>query len=152
MENRSLKERFEVLLVPERELSIKLIFDNIRNYLLCAALFGVSLWFERGSPGMPRSPNPSSTRTFEDTGYWAFATLGITLVLLNLLQTFQLLGRGLVWCRELVDELDVKGPSSFFIAVALLWGPLFFALWFLMIVVPLFLLWFGYTTLSGKAF
>jgi len=35
---------------PEKELSAKLVFDNIRNYLIAATFFALATWLERGAP------------------------------------------------------------------------------------------------------
>jgi hypothetical protein len=39
--------------LPEAELSLKVVFDNVRNYLICGALLGMALWFRSGKATAP---------------------------------------------------------------------------------------------------
>ena len=48
-ENRGAFDRF---LVPESEASLKIVFDNVRNYVICAALFGIAFY-----PAKPTAEN-----------------------------------------------------------------------------------------------
>jgi hypothetical protein len=49
----SIADHFERFLVPEAEISLKVIFDNVRNYLICGALLGMALWLQSGKAIAP---------------------------------------------------------------------------------------------------
>jgi hypothetical protein len=39
-----------IFLVPKKELSAKLVFDNVRNYLIAATFFAMANWLRVGAP------------------------------------------------------------------------------------------------------
>ncbi len=79
--------------LPEAHLSVKVLFDNVRNYAICGAFLAFAILLDRGTLGAPR---------FAEGPYWellvrsmpAISTiLAITLFLLNVVQSVLILFR-----------------------------------------------------------
>jgi hypothetical protein len=81
-------------LVPEPNLSAKLIFDNVRNYLVVGAFFAVSNWLQSGGIAM-ENPffNPKFGGQHSLIHSWVFWS-AVALFSLNLLQSLELGRRG----------------------------------------------------------
>ena len=70
-----------------KPLSLKGIFDVVRNYFLCAALFGVSRWLDAGAPGLfsPGIEGKAGNAVFLQVLSWSFFLLAFFLTALNCL-------------------------------------------------------------------
>lgn len=82
-------------LLPEKELSLKLVFDNLRNYAIVGLLFGLAQWVQGGVTS-------GTARRFQtfipvDNNFLGLVILALAavLLLLNCLQTNELMGRSL---------------------------------------------------------
>lgn len=79
---------FARFVLPEREVSLKLVFDNIRNYLICGALLGMILWFASGKASAPplifNGPPKDGWLLLK----WFTTALFAVLYLLNLYQSY----------------------------------------------------------------
>lgn len=86
--------RFAAFLVPEKELSAKLVFDNIRNYLICAAFLALTNWLQRGAANVPSAV--VDRKFLEHLQPFAVLSLaaGTVLLVLNALQPMKLVRRG----------------------------------------------------------
>jgi hypothetical protein len=85
--------RTESMFFLEREKpTLKDIFDNTRNYLICATVFAVGVWFRRGAKGFlpPVTEDPASYYLGQLVGT-AFIVVATILTLLNMVQTFFML-------------------------------------------------------------
>jgi heme exporter protein D len=81
---------FKRFLLPEKEVSLKLVFDNFRNYAIIGALGAMAHWFQSG-----KANTPSAFFRAPPMGGWepyAWLCLGIAAVLfiLNLLQSYHI--------------------------------------------------------------
>lgn len=103
---------FKRFLLPEKELSLKLIFDNLRNYAIIGVLFGLAHWVQGGvTSGTARGFQkliPVDNKVLA----WVILALAAVLFLLNGLQTTELMGRSLdsFWDRG-VTQLAWKGRT-----------------------------------------
>lgn len=85
-----LRSALDEFLVPERELSLKLLFDNVRNYLIVAAFLAASAWLSKGAPNIPPyAVGPRFDAIAPAIGV-AVASIGAILALLNLAQSVRL--------------------------------------------------------------
>lgn len=84
-------------LVPESHLSLKLYFDNVRNFGICGALGAAGTWMWNG-PGGVLASMPGKTTTAVAVGVWVFAA---ALFVLNLLQANVLLAEARIALRHL---------------------------------------------------
>ena len=82
-------------LVPEAELSLKLIFDNLRNYVIGASLLALGSWFQRGAPGLPGFASGSKFSDLQTPLAFLSYLVGALLLILNLWQTFDLFWRSI---------------------------------------------------------
>jgi hypothetical protein len=90
---------------------LKSVFDNVRNYAICATLFGVSAWFKRGAyyeivPGASRS---YFSEMFMPS---TFLIAGIILTLLNAVQTYVLMGPVISRLADLLEDLEKKATGE----------------------------------------
>ncbi len=49
----SVGENFRRFVLPESQLSLKLVFDNVRNYFITGAFLAMTLWFQSGKAVPP---------------------------------------------------------------------------------------------------
>ena len=49
----TMRSSLEFFLMPEKDLSLKIVFDNVRNYLICGALLSMVFWFKSGKAIAP---------------------------------------------------------------------------------------------------
>ena len=89
MSNRS---DFEKFTLPESSLSLKLIFDNVRNYLICGAVMSMSFWFKSGKATPPPLIFNGPPKDGWQLLVWSSATVFAFLFLLNAYQSY-LIGR-----------------------------------------------------------
>ncbi len=76
---------FREFLLPEKKLSLKLLFDNFRNYGICAAFAAFGIFVLRNKAGLAGHEYlPTWFATFSATGALAIA---VTLLLLNVIQS-----------------------------------------------------------------
>lgn len=84
-------------LLPEKEVSLKVVFDNLRNYVIVGAFFGMARWFEQDKatapPGIFTGPPRSGWMTYA----WLCLVVACVLFLLNAGQTYSIVAR--VWNR-----------------------------------------------------
>jgi hypothetical protein len=82
-------------LVPEPILSAKLIFDNVRNYVVVGALFAVASWLQSGGVALDNpffKPRFGGQQAFIHS--WIFWT-AVSLFAVNVLQSLELGRRAL---------------------------------------------------------
>ena len=127
-------------LVPEQHLSLKLFFDNLRNYGICAAFaaLGAWLWLLRGG-GLKAVQIP----------LWVPSTLAIAcwllvacLLILNVCQTWMLSSELFRSIRRIhISHIRVYGPSKRPLHSALVFGHIVVSLladWLVLLAVQLF--------------
>ncbi len=75
-------------LLPEESISLKLVFDNVRNYLLCGALAAVGV-------ALAKLDGATITNTFDALPLWPWSLKVIFLLLLaaNAVQTVLIINR-----------------------------------------------------------
>ena len=92
---RASKQWLRDFVLPEKAVSMKLVFDNVRNYLMCAAL--VLAIQAVANPGNPQAEWP-----------WALAAVVTILSALNLLQSWLLIGGTIESLRALPRVLQSR--------------------------------------------
>jgi hypothetical protein len=93
-------------LLPEKDLSLKLVFDNVRNYAIVGAIFVAAQWsFGRQISGPPVLTHGASDGTVIS---FIFLAVGLILAAMNACQTFLLVRR--------LTGLDRTGDSVFKVA------------------------------------
>ena len=80
-------------LLPEKDVSLKLVFDNARNYVIVAGFVAMARWFEAGKA----TPVPYVFSGPPKTGWgelmWLSLGIGVVLFLLNLGQSYLIVKR-----------------------------------------------------------
>ena len=81
---------------------LKSVFDNVRNYLICATLFGIAAWFrkEASTPGT----DPYVAVYFS----YAFIVAGVILAILNFIQSVGILGPAIIGTGDWFQEREHK--------------------------------------------
>jgi hypothetical protein len=83
----------KTFLIPENDLSLKLVFDNVRNYVIGASLLALSSWFKHGAPGVPSFASGPKFVDLRVPLVIASCLVGALLLILNLFQTYELFWR-----------------------------------------------------------
>lgn len=83
--------RIGKFLLPEKEVSLKLIFDNVRNYVIIGAFAAMARWFASGKatavPGVfTKAPSSDALQVLTASTL----TVGVLLFLLNIGQSYQI--------------------------------------------------------------
>ena len=86
----STQHKLKDLLLPERVLTAKLIFDNIRNYAICAGFLALTVWLDGGAKGIPAYALGSNFHLIAPYTAYAAGTVGTLLFLLNVGQSIEL--------------------------------------------------------------
>jgi hypothetical protein len=91
---------------------LKSIFDNLRNYAICATLFAVSAWFKRGAFAVA-TPEVNQSHYGEHFISYSFLVSGIILTVLNIVQTYAVVGPPILnlfgWFHDLALKAGKKG-------------------------------------------
>lgn len=139
---------FNRFLLPEKELSLKVVFDNFRNYAIVGGLAAMAHWFQSGKASVP----PIIIKGVREGGWeinaWICLTIAAVLFVLNVLQSYYIVGRllgfdrkgseggreavnALPWYMQLVWTMIAACFSAVIMGVALLLINLFiFIVWF----------------------
>jgi len=83
-------------LAPDIEISLKLVFDNIRNYIICGGLLAIVAASKSRESDLPRA--------FGISGLVILGSVGYTLLLLNLCQSFVLAVRSLLLVVDAINS------------------------------------------------
>ena len=149
----SIRRSLEVFLLPESTLSLKLVFDNIRNYFICGGLLGMVFWFQSGKATAPpvvfKAPPADGWQLLTWT---TLLTTGI-LFCLNVYQSYLLFRRPM---KFLDDQPNTKNISTaqegnkvawyiYFIAYsfAIIATLAFITIFFVLFQLVLYLPWFA---------
>ena len=106
------RESLRAFAVPEPATSVKLIFDNVRNYIICATFLALSVWLRKGAPGAPTEAK--GPRFHEITEVLASLALlvGGCLLLLNVLQSLEFYRRAIDATVKGVGALSSKAVNA----------------------------------------
>jgi hypothetical protein len=147
-------ESLKKFALPEEVVSLKMVFDNVRNYAICAGVFALAIWVKKPVATVPPWIFREGADVAKAFPFWTAMTVGAVLTLLNGLQSYLIAHRWYVaWEAPLLAggkrRRDSEGlgqqllrATFFFIAVmtlyvaylaALVQGLFLFA----------FLIWFG---------
>ncbi|PHM21047.1 MAG: hypothetical protein CK604_01190 [Curvibacter sp. PD_MW3] len=88
----TIRSDFENFLLPERVLSLKVIFDNVRNYLICGAILSMTFWLQSGRATAPPIIFNGPPKDGWQFLIWASLAAFFSLFLLNAYQSY-LIGR-----------------------------------------------------------
>lgn len=91
---------FQRFLLPEKEVSLKLVFDNIRNYAIIGILGAMAHWFQSGKASVP----PIIFKGVREGGWeinaWICLAVAAILFVLNVWQSYHIAGRLLGFDRK----------------------------------------------------
>ena len=122
---------FNRFLVPEPAVSLKLVFDNLRNYAIVGGVFALSHWVQSGAA--PLAAHKFQYRLLDGAFMsWVFLALGVLSFVANLCQTNLLLLRsilssltrgrsGTAKLKKCVSWQDYLQRSTVWVAVVLLY-------------------------------
>lgn len=73
--------------------TLKAIFDNIRNYIICGTMFAISVWVKKIPPELlsPDKPGHHDAFYMSRFYYYGFLAIAIILTVLNAIQTYVLI-------------------------------------------------------------
>jgi hypothetical protein len=112
-----------LFILPEKTVSLKLLFDNFRNYIICGAFLAMSVWFESATsaeheiPGLFPSGKTGGTLVKWPVGpYFSWIAIGFfwLFFVLNMWQSWLIFIRalhGLLDPDELEPSPQTDGPS-----------------------------------------
>ncbi len=108
----TLRHALERFLLPEKEVTLKLIFDNIRNYFICGAILGMAFWFTSGKATAPpfifRGPPKDNWQLVT----WSSIAVFFLLFVLNGYQSYLIGRRTLSFLEEMPDTSTASTTSS----------------------------------------
>lgn len=81
----------ENFVLPEKAMSLKLVFDNVRNYVIIGALVGLAIWLDSSKATVPPIFNPDLVP--ERTNWWLCLSLSAILFFFNGSQTYFIIVR-----------------------------------------------------------
>lgn len=84
------EDRYRILakfLVPEKEISLKVVFDNIRNYAIVGGIFALAHWLQSGRAGVVAKTFPAFRLPESEQTTRAFFVIGAILFVMNAAQT-----------------------------------------------------------------
>ena len=131
---------FYEFLVPEQHVSLKLLFDNLRNYGICAAFAALGAWLWLMSEGgTVRVYIPSWLPLSSAIACW---TLVVCLLFLNVIQTWIISNELFMAIRAIhTSRIRVYRPTKAPLFAALALVHMFASLishWFVLLVIRLF--------------
>lgn len=85
MADNELARRF---LLPEKEVSLKVVFDNLRNYAIIGVIVAMAQWFQSGRATAPTLIFKKATRANWDFEVWTCLAVAAVLFVLNLWQSY----------------------------------------------------------------
>lgn len=141
-------------LLPEKELSLKLVFDNVRNYVIVGAFVALARWFAIGHvtpvPGIIR--NAPSGYTLQVLT-WTAIVVGAGLFYLNVGQTFQIMRRLIAMMSSEEEPADDDQPrrpwfheAGYYVSLVALFT-VFLLILGLILLLAVYVVWF---TASGN--
>lgn len=125
-------EPFKQFILPEDRLSLKLVFDNVRNYAICGALLSLAFWFRSG-----KATPPPLIFTGPPLAWWPLEWMSLAAFAIlfgfNAYQTILIVLR--LWGEFIkVDKAESKGPST---------APWYIWILYYLLALPLLALVFG---------
>jgi hypothetical protein len=106
------RQDLETFLIPESVISLKLVFDNVRNYLICGAVLSMTLWFQSGKAVAPPIIfNGPPTQDGWQLLIWASRIAFVLLFVLNAYQSY-LIGRKALSFLEQPQSTHASSSSS----------------------------------------
>jgi hypothetical protein len=91
-QSRDAFDRIFYFFTEDKPLSLKTLFDYVKNYFACAVLFGIWIWFRAGAPGLIAPELQSQVRTewFYIYLTYVLVVVASALVVLNTIPIFAL--------------------------------------------------------------
>lgn len=136
-------------LLPEKEISLKLIFDNARNYLIIGAFVAMARWFQNGKATIPSLwySSPVGTNHIPLLVWLCFGVAGV-LFWLNATQSYYIGSRILVTAlnNAETDAMRAKPPAHIRLSIRVLaWGTftVFLAVGVLLLNLATYVVWFS---------
>jgi len=137
------KSALDRFILPEREVSLKLVFDNFRNYAIIGALGAMAHWFQSGKA----IPPPLIFRSNPTGGWEAYSwiCLGIAAVLfmLNITQSYHIAKRLYVLVAlEGGTRVARRIPTFAHYFLAMFFVTIAIAMTFLIAILAIYIVWF----------
>lgn len=107
----TIRSDFENFLLPESSLSLKVIFDNVRNYLICGAVLSMTFWFQSGRATAPPIIFNGPPKGGWQLLIWASLAAFFLLFLLNAYQSY-LIGRKAFTFLDVPQSGDGSATSA----------------------------------------
>jgi hypothetical protein len=123
-------EAIKKFLLPEKELSLKVVFDNIRNYAIIGGIIFIARWFQSGKATAPPYIFNGPPHGGWGPYAWVFLAIALILFVLNAGQTY------CIWLRLNLFGLAEDSPVS----SGTLYEKLFKQRWYIIIGVYVFAL------------
>jgi hypothetical protein len=73
--------------LPEREMSLKVVFDNLRNYAIVGGIVALAHWVDSGKFNLPTALLPRFYFPHNKPVVWAFLALAFVLLVSNAIQS-----------------------------------------------------------------
>jgi hypothetical protein len=91
---------------------LKSIFDNIRNYIICATLFAVSVWIKKVPMELFAPDTAASHESYYLSRFYSYSFLAIAIVLtlFNVIQTFSIIIPSLYKIQEWFEKRAKVSP------------------------------------------
>jgi hypothetical protein len=97
-------------LLPEKEVSLKLLFDNARNYVIVGAFVAMARWLEKGKANAVPDVFSGAPATGWKELMWLCLTIALVLFMLNLGQSV-VIGRRMLKMLTGADSAEPGQPG-----------------------------------------
>jgi hypothetical protein len=140
---------FERFLLPEKELSLKVVFDNFRNYAIIGGLTAMAHWFQSGKASAPPIIFNGPPRGGWEANAWICLAVAAVLFILNVWQSYHIAARLLGFDRkgsgagrEALNALPWY-VQLLFIAIASCLSAVVIGVAFLLFNLAIYIVWFS---------
>lgn len=131
-------------ILPEKELSLKVVFDNFRNYAIIGGLGAMAHWFQSGKASAPPVIFQQNPTGGWEVYSWICFGIAAVLFMLNIAQSYHIAKRAyLLVVLEGGSRVARRLPLFAHYFLALFFVLIGLAMTFLIAILAIYIVWFA---------